>query len=903
MEKIAPCELAQNIWFRLSREAKEDLTKSGISTDYQAKMGCIDVTTNEEVEEILGHHDFPKESGKPLLHQTKAYVIRYPDGYRRLKLLNPVAANNGTVKYLSPCGEKESNPFHLYFLPDYSERLKKKGIVIWTEGEKKAACVQQWLDKEGYKNAIAIGFPGITMWRGCFDKLNAQNFNFSGRKFYIAFDAKDIYEENSDVQREAFCLWLELHRRKVASVEFLYWQADEEPKSKGIDDYLLNKKADDSPLKTLIETATGNPFEFLTLLTKPVSGSSFAAKCFGKSHLLKETVQKIFKEFRLMEIYSQTFNNFYAQVTKEFDKKDDGEKETPSTPWSSVIKTISTNKKNVNYVVTPEGIFKIIQEKNFSSEEKEITINEKICADPVYIAERLVDLFNSTSQVKIVWSNRSAVVPTSCLSGNDMKELTNLGIRILTVNGTDMAQYFLASLDQLELGSNFSSKNGWLDTKGVPKHSALIFGQKMLSQSGEETLARFENETVDLSTAGNQIEWCKLVNKYYQEDPILQIAMGASAAAFLTAPLHVENAIVHFFGQSSTGKSTRTKFASSIWGQPDMTQKGCIRKNWNSSPTGTETYFETMGGFPCILEDSNDENDDDKISKIVQYFVNGTGKTRSTVKKGQGVISDFAKTWQTILLSTGERKLTDSSSMDGVTARTIEVYVKMQKRIPQSEFLTMQRVLSENFGFGVELIKYWFAKKEEITNIFENFMQQIEKTMGNDSDENIKQRSIGMFALICTGCYLLQQVFGFKPNYDEISNVILNSLNEKESKNKKGLYESLVEYYVSNSKRFGKMQLASSGKYTYVSSDDKDELGVYHPCIHGIQAAVCFYSDKLKLHLKKHKFSISQFNLLKDDGKLVTSPKRGNCFAIKILGTTTDVYAIKLENIQDNDNI
>lgn len=555
---------------------------------------------------------------------------------------------------------------------------------------------------------------------------------------------------------------------------------------------------------------------------------------------------------------------------------------------SKIIKTIVVSKTSY-YEVTSQGVFFIHSVKNKETDEYE-QVTTKICADPVYISERLVDIFHSTSQVRLVWGHKECVIPTTCLSGTDMKVLTDLGLRILTPNGSDMAKYFLASLEELSAESNFASRNGWLNRK----YTQLILGQKILEPDRKDNIARYDDDALDLSQQGDRKTWLEIVKTYFG-NPYIALAMSASAAGFLVAPLGVESSILHFFGDSSCGKSTATLFAASLWGQPMMTQDKSIRKNWNSTPVGIELYWQQMFNMTCFLEDSADVKDDETLVRLAQAFVNGSGRNRGTIaKKSGGLAADRTKYWQTLLLSTGEKRISDASNMGGVAARTMEVEVSRFATYKQSDFQTMRATLANNFGFGEEIVSYWFQHQEEIKQKFTEFLNLLEESFKTISETKI--RCLCALALILTGHYLLGQVFNLE-NLPLILEIIEKIVADDEPKGSKGVYESLVEHYTSNSSRFGSMQPSSIGGHTYCPAPEKDELGIYHP---GIEA-VCFYTDKLKMHLKKLGYSTSQLAILRKDGKLITTIGRGNRYAMKIKGIFVSVYAIKIPTEPQND--
>lgn len=888
MEKIAPCEVVENIWFRLSKAAKEDLAKSAISTDYQAKMACVDISTNEEVEEILGHPDFPKGSGKSLLSQTKVYVIRYPDGYRRLKLLNPIATNTGTVKYLSPSGEKESNPFHLYYLPEYAERLKKRGVIVWTEGEKKAIAVQQWLDKEGFKNAIAIGIPGITMWRGCLQKISANAMTFSGRKHFIAFDYKDISEENTDVQREAFGLCLELHRRKANSVEFFSWPEEH----KGIDDYLATRDKKESPLKTMMKESSKNPFEFLSLLSQPISGITMAINCFAKSHLTKDTVEQIYKEYDLATLYSHSFANFYKKIVQLFEQKQ--EKETPTTKWSAIIKTIPTNKTGINYIVTPEGIFKHV------NNDHEGHYYDRICIDPILLTELVQDIITGTCYVKLLCRNEKYLVSTTALSGNGLAEITALGLAILKPNAQDMASYFLACWENLKADATaikkYSTRQGWKSsTDGESDCESFILGDKLITANGTEQLAQNLLKATPIFLRKGDMETWQNEMKKWTEDPQIQIILGASISSPLLLPLAIEGKTIHLFGESSTSKSTAAKIAASIWGKPFG--ENPIISNWLASRCGAEVLFNTVNNLPAFLEDSQ-LAEKEYVFQTVMLYGNGSGRPRGNVD-----LQSAKKTsWCGHCISTGERAISDVSNYGGCTTRSIEIIKKKYKTYTETDFSILRMTLRDNYGFGDEVIRYWFQNKTNIINQYHSLLDSLGKYFSNINDDTKKTRAVSNLAIIAVGTWIGNHIWGFHYDLNAIIKEFSKVLQHRPSVGAEKLYEELCSLQQSMSDRVGEMAVKEGRngykRYYYNGKGGfpvKNELAIYHPGLN----VLCFYPSQLETYLNSRNYGLSLVTDILTEKGLLIKDDDGKQFKLSINGKKVRFYALKLPDNED----
>lgn len=285
-----------------------DLERSGPEESIILEMGIEEIKGAKgkaRLKEILG---FSSIDNQEILQMTDCYLIPYPDGkFIRVKLRQKI----GDAKYLSPKREMVDTSFHLYYLVNDDGKVKnrKYGLII-TEGEKKAAKLNQELRKlEGKKKLIAVGIPGITMWRDC---PEWKEIKLSGRDVYLCFDSD--FQENIDVEYQmiAAFLWL---RKKKANVKIITFD-----RAKGIDDYLVKKgkeeRKEEEELATLIEKSQENIFEIVAhinyhkLLDAMVSGFYSV-----------EEARAIWDEFDLKKKYKIAFSTFKNLMEKEYKQK------------------------------------------------------------------------------------------------------------------------------------------------------------------------------------------------------------------------------------------------------------------------------------------------------------------------------------------------------------------------------------------------------------------------------------------------------------------------------------------------------------------------------------------------------------------------------------------------------
>jgi len=292
----------------------KDLERSGLAESIILEMGIEEIKGEkgkEKLKEILGFSSINKQE---ILQMTDCYLIPYPDGkFIRVKLSKKIE----DAKYLSPRKEMVDTAFHLYYLVNDDGKVKNKkyGLII-TEGEKKAAKLNQELRKlDGTKKLVAVGIPGITMWKDC---PEWKDIRLSGREVYLCFDSD--FEENVDVEYQmvAAFLWL---RKKKANVKIITFD-----RAKGIDDYLVNKENErckaEEELATLVENAQENIFD----IVEHINYHKLVDAMMSVYYSIEEA-RAIWDECDLKKKYKIAFSTFKRLIEKTYKQKRERQEE------------------------------------------------------------------------------------------------------------------------------------------------------------------------------------------------------------------------------------------------------------------------------------------------------------------------------------------------------------------------------------------------------------------------------------------------------------------------------------------------------------------------------------------------------------------------------------------------
>jgi len=173
-----------------------------------------------------------------------------------------------------------------------------------------------------------------------------------------------------------------------------------------------------------------------------------------------------------------------------------------------------------------------------------------------------------------------------------------------------------------------------------------------------------------LGVAGDLDKWKEAVSPMLPH-PLVVAALGSSAAAPLLPILGVQNFIVDFVNQTSSGKTTLLKVAASVFGNPSTGDSAPLIASWNTTEVGFEQRASMLNGLPLFLDDSKQATVGKELSRLIYHFANGKGRNRGGI---DGVAN--LRTWSSVLISTGESPLIAESNDGGTRVRVVTLWAR-----------------------------------------------------------------------------------------------------------------------------------------------------------------------------------------------------------------------------------
>lgn len=144
---------------------------------------------------------------------------------------------------------------------------------------------------------------------------------------------------------------------------------------------------------------------------------------------------------------------------------------------------------------------------------------------------------------------------------------------------------------------------------------------------------------------GTPQSWRDSVARLARGNPSMMAGVGAALAAPLIGLAGVDGFGIHFYEQSSAGKTTTANIASSLYGDADA-----LRLTWFGTALGIANEAAAHNDGLMPLDEVGQGADPDSVAKSAYTLFNGVGKLQGAKEGGNRDL----KRWRTVALSTGE---------------------------------------------------------------------------------------------------------------------------------------------------------------------------------------------------------------------------------------------------------
>ncbi|WP_254704138.1 DUF927 domain-containing protein [Bacillus thuringiensis] len=289
----------------------------------------------------------------------------------------------------------------------------------------------------------------------------------------------------------------------------------------------------------------------------------------------------------------------------------------------------------------------------------------------------------------------------TCSNTRKIIELANLGIPVTSTNAKYIVDY-LNDLRYLQRGklkvSYFLERLGYYENSFVLPNE--VIGQDKItfvpnSEGDKQYADGFTNK-------GSIEDWKENVFNLIKEKPFALTYVLASFASLLVKKLEIDPFIVELSGNTSRGKTICMKIAASVWGNPNK-----ITNSWNTTLVGVERRASMLHNLPLFLDDTK-KGKGKEIPSIVYQFTQGAERNRGKLEKG----TKKTGTWENIMLSTGEKKITEFSHDAGVAGRVITLTEAPFGDNATELVDSIEMNMSQYFGTAGKSFANWLTQQE-----------------------------------------------------------------------------------------------------------------------------------------------------------------------------------------------
>lgn len=238
-------------------------------------------------------------------------------------------------------------------------------------------------------------------------------------------------------------------------------------------------------------------------------------------------------------------------------------------------------------------------------------------------------------------------------------------MNLLKSDGADLREQLL----EMGLDINPKARNLLLEYLGENTPKQICFCTRQVGWHGSEFVLPdrvigpnassviyqgVERGAEEFGQSGTLEEWQDEISLLALGNPMLILGLSAAFAGPLLAGTNAESGGLHFFGESSTGKTTILEVARSVWGG-----KG-YKRSWRATTNGLEGAAELFNDCLLVIDETSEAMARD-LAASVYMIGNEMGKTRATKTGGARPVT----TWKAITLSSGERAIATTMEEDG----------------------------------------------------------------------------------------------------------------------------------------------------------------------------------------------------------------------------------------------
>lgn len=305
---------------------------------------------------------------------------------------------------------------------------------------------------------------------------------------------------------------------------------------------------------------------------------------------------------------------------------------------------------------------------------------------------------------------------------------------------------------------------GWSEYNGQPifKHYNIL---------GSSLVQSTYNGQFSIQSKGFFEAWQTIVeNHILQHTPLefaLVLGFSATLNAYFSQFTNRDTLVVHIYGDSSTGKTTATRIATSTFGRPTTTDNGLVM-TWNSTANALINQLNGVHGIPIGLDEASMNGMKD-FSRMIYQLAGSEEKRRLNAdielrEKG---------TWSGGFISNAEHSLHAKSNQNSGLQVRLPEFGNEQWTDSAEHADAIKEGLEQNYGHAGPMFASHLLKqdKEDLIERLKEHEQELLEFMA--VQDQLSNRLANKFAVLLLTATLMNELFSFQVDVDLLRDFII----------------------------------------------------------------------------------------------------------------------------------
>lgn len=415
----------------------------------------------------------------------------------------------------------------------------------------------------------------------------------------------------------------------------------------------------------------------------------------------------------------------------------------------------------------------------------------------IRVTDKFVDIDTGNVGFTLEYCNCNDPPTVVKTSGSTLiADLNNKGYLTTKKNAEYVTEYIQCQLEQLPT-RNVYNNLGWRI-----KDDKLYFrGHKLLSTDGMEGsyVGKYAIEP-----RGTKETLIADMHKCILGKPLLELSMilglSSCVVGYLNCFMSVSSIVANIYGRSTTGKTTCSKLAVSMCGDPSPgIGKLSLASTWYGTENGLFATLSQNCGYTILLDEIGMKSPNLDVVNFIYGVCSGKPKARADKTGGLAL----RESWATTFISTGEHSmLNDGKPPDGMSVRVLN-FGNLDWTESPEQCRELERFTRDHCGLPIELLAEYMLSLNS-KDILYRYQQVIDNLIpALKTNESYKDRTAKMVAILILTGELFQECCQVQFSMTAVRDILLDIV-EKNTPEAESLraYEDIRQMVEKNLSKF-----------------------------------------------------------------------------------------------------